>query len=78
DYAEQIARNWNTKDAASGYAGYVARFAVRSEFLAKYPVHIVGARSVHQEYWIPAEDLELFNSNIVGTIEVVCEFHGDR
>lgn len=27
-YAAQIARDWNTKDAASGYAGFVTRFAV--------------------------------------------------
>ncbi len=24
-----------------------------------------------QEYWIPAEELEIFNNNIVGKIEVV-------
>lgn len=27
-YAVEIARDWNTKDAASGYAGFVTRFAV--------------------------------------------------
>lgn len=26
EYAAQIAREWNTKDAASGYVGYVTRF----------------------------------------------------
>ena len=30
-YAARIARDWNTEDAASGYAGYVTRFAVRAE-----------------------------------------------
>jgi len=29
DYAAQIARDWNTKDAASGHVGYVTRFHVR-------------------------------------------------
>jgi hypothetical protein len=76
-YAVQIARDWNTKDAASGYAGYVTRFRVRSDFLARYPVRTVGGRG-HQEYWIPAEDLAAFNGNIVGPIEVVQEFHGGR
>ena len=75
EYATQIARDWNTKDAGSGYAGYVTRFAVRAAFLANYEVHQVGAR-VHQEYWIPAEELAAFNDNIVGPIEVIAEFRG--
>lgn len=74
-YAVEIARDWNTKDAASGYAGFVTRFAVRSEFLARYQVQTVGATR-HQEYWIPAERLAELNQNIVGEIEVVAEFRG--
>lgn len=27
--------------------------------------------SQHQEYWIPAEDLDNFNTNIVSKIEVI-------
>lgn len=75
-YAEQIARDWNTKDEVSGYAGYVTKFAVRKDYLDKYSVETVGAKSAHEEYWIPAEDLERFNLNIVGLIEIVSEFHG--
>ncbi len=73
DYAEQIARDWNTKDAASGYVGYVTRFRVAKAFLNQYPIQTVGS-SQHQEYWIPAEDLSQFNQNIVGKIEVIAEF----
>src|SRR3954467_10187823 len=69
EYATQIARDWNVK--ASG-VGYVTRFRVRTAFLQKYDVHIVGS-SVHQEYWIPAEDLEQFNQNIIGLIDVISE-----
>lgn len=29
EYAVQIARDWNTKDRQSGFAGYVTRFHVR-------------------------------------------------
>jgi hypothetical protein len=29
---------------------------------------------VHQEYWIPTEELEELNQNIVGTIEVIASF----
>ena len=76
-YATQIARDWNTKDARSGFVGYVLRFQVRTEFLGKYDVHVVGS-SGHREYWIPAEDLARFNENIEGEIEVVSEFRGKR
>lgn len=75
DYAIQIARDWNAKEAKTDYRGYVTRFAVRATFLEKYEVHRVGGR-VHDEYWIPAEDLDEFNENIVGEIEVIHEFHG--
>jgi len=72
-YAAQIARDWNTRDAASGYVGYVTRFEVRSEFLARYTPRVVGASS-HEEYWIPAEELDELNRNIVGLIEVTATF----
>jgi hypothetical protein len=71
EYATQIARDWNVK--ASG-SGYVARFQVNKEFLDRYEVQTVGG-SIHREYWIPAEELPEFNRNIVGTIEVIAEFH---
>jgi hypothetical protein len=66
EYARQIAREWNAP--VSGI-GYVTRFAVRKTFLERYAVQQVGG-SRHLEYWIPAEDLEEFNDNIVGAIEV--------
>jgi len=72
DYATQIARDWNTKD---GGTGYVLRFQVDAAFLARYTVQTVGTR-VHQEYWIPAEDLEEFNRNLIGCIEIVSSFTG--
>lgn len=73
EYAEQIARDWNTKDAASGHVGYVTRFAVARPFIDRYEIQTVGARN-HQELWIPAEDLDEMNQNIVGPIEVVARF----
>jgi hypothetical protein len=51
----------------------VTRFFVRADFLSAYDIHRVGARP-HDEYWIPAEDLDAFNGAIVGLIEVVCGF----
>jgi hypothetical protein len=70
EYATQIARDWNVK--ASG-RGYVTKFAVCATFLAKYPEQVVGS-SIHRELWIPAEDLQELNRNIVGTIKVIACF----
>ncbi|ARU40247.1 hypothetical protein CCB80_03460 [Armatimonadetes bacterium Uphvl-Ar1] len=75
EYAEKIACDWNTKDAASGYIGYITEFKVKSNYLSKYPVQNAGG-SDHQEYWIPAEELEEFNDNIVGGITVVASYSG--
>jgi hypothetical protein len=72
-YAVQIARDWNVKDAASGFAGYVTRFVVFQSAVERYPVRIAGA-SHHRELWIPAEDLELLNRAIIGQIEVIASF----
>lgn len=55
-YAIEIARDWNTKDEASGYAGFVTRFTVGAAFAARYVVHTVGSTR-HQELWVPAEEL---------------------
>ena len=76
EYAVQIARDWNTKDAASGFVGYVTRFQVRSDYLARHPLQTVGALA-HQEYWIPAEEMDELNTAIEGSIEVVAEFRGE-
>jgi hypothetical protein len=70
EYATQIARDWNTKDSGTGY---VVQFEVEKAFWDRYPVQAAGAR-VHQEYWIPAEELEEFNRHIAGKIEVVTRF----
>ena len=75
EYATQIARDWNAKHNKDK-VGYVTRFYVRSDYLKSYEIQTVGG-SVHQEYWIPAEDLAEFNRNIVGKIEVVAEFRGE-
>jgi hypothetical protein len=70
DYATRIARDWNV--TASG-VGFVTRFSVRKSFLDRYEVHQVGGQTI-LEYWIPTEELEEFNDNIVGRIEVVARF----
>lgn len=70
EYATQIARDWNTRDEISGFEGYVLKFNVRREFLNHYEIHVVG-NSCHEEYWIPAADLDAFNTNIIGNRDSV-------
>jgi hypothetical protein len=76
EYATQIARDWNAQ-RNQDKVGYVTRFSVRDEYLKQHVIQTVGS-SVHQEYWIPADEMEEFNRNIIGPIEVVAEFSGNE
>ena len=71
EYATQIARDWNAT-YNEDKVGFVTRFSVRKNYLDQYETHFVGGLT-HEEYWIPAEELETFNDNIVGFIEVISE-----
>ncbi len=74
-YAQQIARDWNTKDTASGYAGFVTQFELPGAIVGRYRVQTVGA-SEHRELWIPAAHLLELNLQIVGKISVVDVYTG--
>ena len=73
EYAEQIARDWNTKDERSGFIGYVLEFDVDAEYLKRFEVRRVGGDK-HLEYWIPAAELDEFNRHIQGEIRVINRF----
>jgi hypothetical protein len=74
EYAIQIARDWNVP--ASG-SGFVTKFSLPAVFLKRYEVQNVGG-IVHDELWVPAEELEDFNDHIVGNIEVTRSFYPDK
>jgi hypothetical protein len=74
DYAEKIARDWNTRSET--LAGYVTRFAVEDAYAARFERRVVGSRE-HEELWVPAEALPAFNAQIVGAIEVVGAHFGE-
>jgi hypothetical protein len=76
EYATQIARDWNAKSAPS-YIGFVLRFDVQSEYVARFPIQKVGGKT-HLELWVPAEELEKFNRHIVGQIEIVEVHRGEH
>ncbi len=71
EYAIQIARDWNVP--ASG-SGFVTKFEVNAEYLSKFERQVVG-NEVQEELWVPAEELEEFNNNIIGLIDITKEFH---
>ncbi|WP_218110540.1 hypothetical protein [Ostreibacterium oceani] len=68
-YAIELTQ-WNITDFGKGY---VTKFEVKKAFMDNYPVKKVGAIG-HTEWWIPAEDLDDLNRNIVGKIEVIGEY----
>jgi hypothetical protein len=67
EYAIKIARDWNVQSSGEGY---VTKFEIRRTFISRYEIQNAGGER-YQEYWIPAAELEEFNLNIVGLIEVV-------
>jgi hypothetical protein len=75
DYAEQIARDWNMTTAP--YAGFVTRFEVEQVYAETFEIHTVGGK-IHQELWVPAEELPEFNRHITGKIEVIAAYYGDK
>lgn len=75
EYAQQIARDWNTLDPKSGFSGFVTAFSLNANYISNFEEHR-GGSSLHLEYWIPAEELRLFNSNVCGRIDVEEGFFG--
>ncbi len=75
EYAVQIARDWNPPDRASGFSGFVTRFEVDADFVARFPVQTVGASS-HQELWIPAASVQELNERLSSPIRVTHAFFG--
>jgi hypothetical protein len=75
EYATQIARDWNTQDEGSGFAGFVTQFTLMPSCLRDFRPHTVCSSS-HVEYWIPAEQLPEFNASIQGSISVEAAYFG--
>ena len=75
-YARQIARDWNSK-LNDDKIGYVTRFKVLVKVADKYQPEVVGAK-MHEEIWVPAEELDAFNAAIIGEIEVIVKYSKDQ
>lgn len=70
EYAIQITQEWNVPAYGEGF---VTKFDVDAEYLKKFNVENVGGK-IHDELWIPAEELDEFNNKILGKIEVTKSF----
>ncbi|WP_170784658.1 ADP-ribosylation/crystallin J1 [Ruegeria lacuscaerulensis] len=73
EYAEKIARDWNSVLPAPDNCGFVTKFEITHEAEKKYTVQDAGGKA-HTELWIPADDLTWFNGQILGKICVVAGY----
>lgn len=67
EYARLIARGWN---ARNGKTGYVTEFNIDGDFVKRYSRQIVGSK-IHEELWVPAEELDIFNDHIIDLIHAI-------
>ncbi|MFQ6552893.1 ADP-ribosylation/crystallin J1 [Aestuariibius insulae] len=73
DYAEKIARDWNAIGQGDSRYGFVTEFEISDATAARYPVQVAGGRA-HEELWVPAEELDAFNTGIVGRIRAIASY----
>ncbi|MBX7044373.1 MAG: hypothetical protein K1X86_00935 [Ignavibacteria bacterium] len=67
EYARQISIEWNLPFYG---AGYILQFEVKDDYVKNFEKKVVGSM-MHEELWVPSENLEEFNNNIIGKIELV-------
>lgn len=72
EYAQQIARDWNATSV--NFAGFVTKFYLEDSYASRFEVHDVGKKGVHQELWVPADELVEFNLHILGRIEIAAAY----
>ncbi len=75
EYARQIAQEWNAKSAPE-FAGFVTEFDIGDDYISKFEVKTVGS-NMHKELWVPAQELDDFNSHIIGSIKVIEAYYSE-
>ena len=76
-YACEIAERWNMRDADGDGAGFVTAFEISESYVKQFEVQTVGLAH-HQELWVPAEDLAVWNSHIQSGIRVTKAYCGKQ
>ncbi len=77
EYAAEIAERWNMRDKDSDGVGFVTSFDILEEYFRKFQIQTVGMPH-HQELWVPAEQLDEFNQQIVNGICVEKAYIGNQ
>lgn len=77
EYASEIASKWNTTDEFGNYLGFVTEFKIKKEEFNKYKIENVGGK-IHNELWVPAEQLENFNNALIDKIKITNVFIGEK
>lgn len=67
EYAKEISF-WNKNNYG---IGYILEFKILETYILKYKIRCVGIPGLHEEYWIPANELEDFNDNIIDDIKII-------
>jgi hypothetical protein len=75
EYADQIARTWNTKDEP--FAGYVLEMEIPDNYAGCFTPRTVGG-STYRELWVPAKRLTEFNVHLTRAITVRRAFFGSK
>ncbi|MDE5695936.1 MAG: hypothetical protein K2I96_00765 [Lachnospiraceae bacterium] len=75
-YAAEIASQWNVK-YNDDHRGYVTKFEIDDAYFNQFEIHVVGGE-YHQELWVHAEELDIFNQHIIGYIQVIMEFSSQK
>ncbi len=73
-YAIEITQQWNLPRFGQAY---VVAFDIDADFVAKYPIQKVGLDH-HLELWVPAEELDAFNQELVGPIKLTKSYQQDH
>ena len=74
EYATQIAQEWNVPTYGEGY---VLQFKVDQAYCSRFEIQTVGL-DMHQELWVPAEELDEFNDHIIGEIKITQKFFKNK
>lgn len=70
EYATEITTQWNVPTFG---IGHVVQFEINDTYISNFKVQKVGLDH-HLEFWIPSEELDNFNKNIIGAIQLISTF----
>ena len=72
-YADEIACDWDTTPDGHCCEGFVTEFEMDDSYLSRIRADALCALN-QSELWVPTEQLDEFNSHIIGKIDVVATY----